>query len=409
MTEKSDQVVFEVTIEKIVPGGKGLSRHEGKVIFVKDGLPGEKLKVKLTKAKKDFAEAEIIEIINPSQDRVKPGCSHYLRCGGCDFQHLKYEAQLASKKLMIEDSLKRIGGIGEVVITIHPSPQWQYRQRARFSKLRDKVGFKANLSNEVIPIDSCPVLIPKLNHILIEGNFQSLPWIATRRKQDTHFKKVSRSNRKTKSDLSLDCAVLSNGETNLVGPGSLDMRVKGKVFKVENSVFFQSNAPILGDLVDWVSEQSKKFATGHLLDCRLAVDLFSGVGFFATFLADHFDKVIAVERNMKCLELARINCPSNVEFYVESVEKWAKSKNSLSVNFLVVDPPREGLDSDLIPVLHQWRPQKWIYVSCNPVTLARDINRIQEFGEYRMTEVKGFDFYPQTSHVEAAAVFELSG
>lgn len=139
---------------------------------------------------------------------------------------------------------------------------------------------------------------------------------------------------------------------------------------------------------------------------NLALDLFSGVGFFAAFLEDKFQQVIAVEQNPHCLKLAAKNCTDKTEFITEDATVWAKDHTHLEVDFLIVDPPRDGLEVEVLEMIQTCQPANWIYVSCNPVTLARDIQRILKSGQYEIDEIRGFDFYPQTSHLEMGVSFK---
>lgn len=372
--------VIEVQIEKLVSGAKGLGFVEGKVCFVQGALVGEIHRVQLTKSKKDFLEGDSIEILQSSPKRVTPHCPHYLKCGGCDFQHISYDDQLQAKESIVLDTLRRMAHWEVESLEIFSSPEWNYRTRARFAmNPSNQLGFRAKQSRDVLAIDNCPVLSEDLNMVLSEP-------------KESLLKKVS-----SKKEL----AIQSNGVRSVCRDESIEIVVQGNIFEVSTDVFFQSNLLILPKLVDWVLEKSES----SKLNC--AVDLFSGVGFFAKFLAEKFTKVIAVERNPQCLELAQRNCPENVDFYTGAAEDWVQDAKVPTIDFLIVDPPREGVDDKVLETIHEWMPKSWVYVSCNPVTLARDLKRINERDKYQVMEMKGFDFYPQTSHLEMAIYFQL--
>jgi 23S rRNA (uracil1939-C5)-methyltransferase len=372
---KFDTYFIEIRIEKLANGAKGLGFHEGKVVFVFGALPGELIRAEVIKEKKDFIEARLDKIIESSPDRIEPKCKHYNECGGCDLQHLSYPVQIQVQKGLLLETLKRVGHQELSDIAIVGSPEWQYRSRARFWQTLTSLGFKSRQSSEVIDLEECPVLTSAIESHMTE--------LKTKNPPQKKSKEISA--------LAYKDRVLIGGE------GTLEIKVLGKSFLVDNQVFFQSNQLILDQLVSWVLHNIPKG--------KYAIDLFSGVGFFASFIAEFFETVFAVERNSKCLQYAQVNCPSNVRFYDDSAEHWIQDHSELSVDFLIVDPPREGLDSSIIDFIHQCSPKTWVYVSCHPVTFARDLKRILAQEIYILGDIQGFDFYPQTSHMELAAKF----
>lgn len=370
--------IIEVFIEKIVPGGKGMGYLDQKVVFVSDALAGEKHRVQLIKDKKDFCEGYSLEVLEPSKDRVKPRCLAYGNCGGCDFQFTYYENQLVLKKQMIKDSFSRLAKLtlGKE-FKIAPSPKvWGYRTRARLSQSASKsiLGFKERKGSKIVNLETCPVLSNEVSRVL----------------------KV----RRNLNPDDVEVSIQSNGKQIVTKPKTpIEIIVQGKTLKATTDVFFQSNLEILPIFLDWILARTP--------NGDLALDLFSGVGFFAVFLEEKFDKVIAVERNKGCLELARENVTDKTEFYTGDVTEWSQLKQSHNVDFLIVDPPREGLDAKVLGQIQKWKPASWIYVSCNPVTLARDTKRVMDAGIYQVKDSQAFDFYPQTSHCEMVIQFSL--
>lgn len=373
---KSKKVIkqVEVQIEKVVQGAKGMGLLEGKVVFVPQALTGETHLVCITKDKKDFMEGYSKAIIKESPLRIQAPCQYYQNCGGCDFQHVNYLDQLSLKKQMIQDTLKRLGKLPEVEFDIVPSTEWEYRSRARVWGLPNKgFGFKVRESSKVQEVDQCMVLTKPINQMIHETPFK-------------HSKVAEVSIQANE-----DGFITNFNET-------INIKVLDKDFHVNTGVFFQSNQLILPELVNWV--------IGKAPSGNLALDLFSGVGFFAAFLENIFQKVIAVEQNPHCLKLATKNCSDKTEFITEDAVIWAKANADLKVDFLVVDPPRDGLGVEILEMIQTCHPTNWVYVSCNPVTLARDIQRILARGQYEIEEIKGFDFYPQTSHLEMGVSFK---
>lgn len=364
----------EVHIEKMVQGAKGMGLIEGKVVFVPQALPGETHLVCITKDKKDFMEGYSKAIIKESPSRIEAPCQYYQKCGGCDFQHVGYPDQLSLKKQMVQDTLKRLGKLPAVDFDIVPSPEFNYRSRARVWGLPNKgFGFKARESSKVQVVDQCMVLSTPINQMIHETQFN-------------HTKVAEVSIQANENSFITDFNEIIN------------IKILDKDFHVNTGVFFQSNQLILPQLVNWVMD---KASSGNL-----ALDLFSGVGFFAAFLEDKFQQVIAVEQNPHCLKLAAKNCTDKTEFITEDATVWAKDHTHLEVDFLIVDPPRDGLEVEVLEMIQTCQPANWIYVSCNPVTLARDIQRILKSGQYEIDEIRGFDFYPQTSHLEMGVSFK---
>jgi 23S rRNA (uracil1939-C5)-methyltransferase len=351
---------MELVLEKWVPGGDCIARKDGKVIFVEGGIPGEKVLVTLTVNKKDFSKAKVVKVLEKSEHRVSPKCRHYSECGGCNLQHISYEHQLFLKEKMLVETLARMGGIElNKSISMFSSRPWGYRNRVRFHQHGKFKGFKEAQRNRIVPIQECPVLTPK--------NLSAL------KKYQGKAKEVS----------------LFDNNNSVYIEGEYKVEILNKVFYLNNKTFFQSNLKPLPELVNWA-------VAGE--NGKLAVDLFSGVGFFASFLEDHFDRVIAVERNDKCLPFAKRNL-SKTEFYTGAVEEWQLPHQIDAIDFLLVDPPREGLEKSVPELLAKWQIPKLVYISCNPVTLARDLKKLIALG-YGLESTAAFDLYPQTQHLE---------
>ncbi|MCK9286324.1 MAG: class I SAM-dependent RNA methyltransferase [Sphaerochaetaceae bacterium] len=381
---------IEVTIEKLIEGGDGLAHYDGKAVFIPQSLPQEKVLASIIEDKSDFSRAIVDEILEPSNYRVDPCCPYYGICGGCDFQHVKASAQAEFKQSLCFENLKRIGqfDIEDADITILPvatGPSLGYRSRIRFHVDVDeqRAGFLAATSNTLVDIDHCPVATERLNRLLGEKRPLLMKAATMRRVQQgwqrrTPFIEVPAFEGDTKVSLS-----------NFI----VHVTVLDKVFAVDSNAFFQTNRFVLPEMVD--------FVRSHAVGNRV-MDLYSGVGLFAAFLEEPGREVIAVERNERALELARKNLSSSTQLYTQSVEHWSRSQNE-SVDTVVVDPPRSGLGGEVVDAISSWEPKVVIYVSCNSVTLARDIKRFAQSG-YKPKLLQVFDVYPQTSHVETVVM-----
>ena len=365
--------ILECTVEKVVSGGFGLSRIDGKVIFIEGALPQEIVKVEVHTIKKDLLWARVIEVIQAHPERRIAPCEFFEKCGGCHLQYATIELQNTIKKSIFEDGLKRIGKLSEYPeIEFVSGPEWAYRSRAKVKiKSPTLYGFSGRESHQFVPIKTCNVLTPRLNTWL-----QNRPQI--------------------KSTPQGDVQAFDNHSKVFAGHHADDFSVvvKNKTFWLNNRVFFQSNLILLEQFIDFAMPPKP---------VNLAIDLYSGVGLFAAFLEDYSEKVIAVEREKECLRLAQKNTSSSkTSFFSGSTEDWIVKNPNLKPDWLIVDPPRAGLDKGVIQQISQWNIDELCYLSCNPDTFARDLNIFKSFG-YEATEIKAFDFYPQTFHLEVGA------
>ncbi len=366
---------IELTVEKMVAKGEALARHEGKVVFVPGAIPGERLLVELTEERRDFSRAKIVELLEPSKERIEPRCPYYGRCGGCDFQFIDNSSQVDFKETIVLENLERIGKIDTSKIDFKGSMvkgEWGYRNRVRFHTQNSKVGFLARQSKTLVPIDHCLVLCDQLNHYLGE-------------KQNELLKQRGRSVNALAGD---DAVTFSRHPVALT--------VGEKVLYCDAKAFFQSNRLILPELVNYVKEA----VTGERI-----LDLYSGVGTFAAFLEGEGREVIAVERDRRCLELAQRNL-KETQFVPLPLEMWVKRGDLPHVDTIVVDPPRVGLEREVLNILTTLGASTIVYVSCDSVTLSRDLRLFATQG-YHTTTLKLFDMYPQTSHIEAVALLKL--
>lgn len=394
---------FTIRVRKLVQGGDGFTlAPDGRAVFIEGALPDELVSCEVTQEKKSFLRAELLEVLEPSPDRVVPVCPYYGVCGGCNLMHLASPIQAAAKRSIVLENLKRIGGIsfddGMIVedSTENNSDNRHlgYRSRVRFhvDARTGAVGFLGAKSNTLVDIRHCPVLVPPLDELL--GARRDTLVQRARDLSSDHRGVQRRGVRKEPSSLYAEVPVLA-GDTELsFGPESVQVTVAGHVFHVDSSVFFQSNRFVLPELISFVIKQ--------VVGPRV-MDLYAGVGTFSSFLEPMDFDVVAVERDPRCLELARRNL-SRTGFFTGDVKHWGAGR-PMTVDTVVVDPPRVGLDSGVPEMIASWRPQRIVYVSCDSVTLARDLQRFVQQG-YIPNSVKVFDFYPQTFHQETVLVLD---
>jgi len=366
--------ITEVTIEKLVAGGEGLGFVDGKAVFVPGTLPGETVSVRLAQQRKDFDRGTLVGVTVRSAGRQDPPCALSGICGGCDWLHITYDEQLAQKAAILREAFRRAGRFSWDQITVHPGPPLGYRSRVQVHRDREgRLGFMAAGSARIVPVNACPISDPAVNGVFAQ------PSLAP-------------------GDLGR-FTVWGHGVTTAV-EGADDERdleavVAGKKVAFSVGCFFQSNLTVLAQLVPFAMED---------LEGRLAADLYCGVGTFGAFLADRFQGVVLVESSSLSMSYARRNVSGDLhQFYPMSVEQWiATSASRGPFDAVVADPPRTGLSPEVRRWLCAAGPARVSYVSCNPVTLARDLGDLTR-GGFVLEDVGLFDFYPQTSHIETVA------
>ena len=375
---------FEVEVERILPGGMGLAHAAGKTMFVSLAAPGDRVRVRIDREQGNVLFASIEEILTPSPVRIEPPCPYFGRCGGCDFQQLTYEAQLAAKAEMIRDCLHRIArldNVPEIVVT--PSPnEWRYRMRATWQIDREErtVGYYERGSRRVCDVADCAVLRPELQAKLE----------AVRATDWSEFP----------TDLKhLDVVAGENGVSFAprfaeFQTSELSLTVAQEVYQYNAESFFQINRSLLGPLVE--------FALGNAAG-ESALDLYSGVGLFTLPLSRRFKHVVAVEANPAAARFARRNLQraglTNTRVVTATVTDWFRNAAAERADFILLDPPRAGAESAVIKGMLDLRPRYISYVSCDPATLARDLRKLIA-GGYTIDSIVGFDLFPQTHHVE---------
>ena len=407
---------LDVCIEKMVQGGEGMARlPDGRVCFVKGALPGEHCRVEITLSKKDFARGFAVEIIEPSPDRVKPRCPLFGRCGGCSLQHLESEKQAEFIERVERENFRRLARTDlPAGFAIHTGNPWGYRNRARVVASRDRAGdreivrfgFREQESNRIAFFKECPVLTPALNAFL-QGPAREI--FTDKRKRFPRELDVNVFDDGT-GKVSFYYAGMPADDFEKCAQGVVD--IGGKKIETDASVFFQSNLSLLPELVQSVRDAvDDGIASGAASDEWL-IDLFSGVGFFAALLQDKFKRITTVERDHGCLVHAKANLESRgdgasapVENVSAPAEEWLRQNVVDKPATLIVDPPRTGLPNEVLEALVASSVNRLIYVSCDPVTLARDYAKLSASG-FTIGKAEGFAFYPQTPHLEMLLVLD---
>ena len=414
---------MQVEIEKLTFGGAGMARANGKVVFVKGGLPGDVLKVKITRDKGSYAEAIIEEVLRTSPERTQAPCPVFGECGGCQLQHLKYPSQLIAKENILRETLERIGGLRGIEIEpIIPSlEEYRYRNRVTlsiwFQKGRYRLGFYEEGSHKRVPIEGCPIAssiineaISRLDKFLSSIDNPRFPLVRIHIASDgtsAHISLVPSSEKDPKRLNGLRDHIkksLEAGSVSVAGYNEeeFEFNQSGLKFYSSPSVFIQSNREINERLVETLVEWSD--LKGH----ERALDLYCGVGNFLLHLAKRAKEVVGVDVSAKAIKLAKkgaeANSITNVNFDCSPSELYAEESLIRGDKFdlVILDPPREGAKG-ILKALGLLSPRKIIYVSCDPPTLARDLKTLTEIG-YNLIKIRPFDMFPQTYHIESLAL-----
>ena len=391
---------IEVTTERLAYGGEAVARYDGLAVFIPFAAPKEKLIVRVTELKKNFARAAIERVVEPSSVRREPPCRYFANCGGCQLQHLSYEAQLESKVGFVRDALKRIGSIDwPHEINIRNGAEFGYRSRAQVTIdwQAHVVGFNRAYSNTVCDVESCPILAPELDHALsslraaVAGADGSAP----------HSLRLSQIEMAAgESSVALEPPLAGLPE------GPLRLTAHDAVYGFGASTFFQSNARLLDDLIEEAVDNCSSGSED------LALDLYAGVGLFTIQMARRFNRVIGVESDTRTAKFALQNIAANeltnVEFHTGSVVDWLKrylDAEQVRPDLVLLDPPRNGA-AESIALIAQLKARRITYVSCDPTTLARDLRLLLDSG-YELTRITAIDLFPQTYHVETVAALRL--
>ena len=377
----------EVQIERILPGGLGLAHAAGQTVLVGLAVPGDRLRVRVDRQRGSVAFASIVEVIEPSLSRVTPRCGYFGRCGGCDFQQLNYETQLAAKVEIILDCLRRIARLdysGDIPII--PSPTaFHYRSSAqwKYDPVTNRVGYFERGSHTICDVVDCPILVPALQNVLT--NLRQRMLDGSLPEEVFEYEAVAGAE-----------GVSIFPAAHLESIREVSRNVGENRYRFSADSFFQTNQELLPSLIDAAMSDAEG---------ETALDLYCGVGLFTLPLSRRFTQVIGVEGNSGAVDYARQNLAgaslSNATIVCATVGSWLR-ENAASiapVDLILLDPPRTGTEKGVIDGILLARPRRISYVSCDPATLARDLRALID-GGYRFDSIVALDMFPQTYHVE---------
>jgi len=452
---------IELSVEKVVYGGRGLAHLNNVAIFVANTVPGDRIIAKVIKIKKNFAEARILEVIEGSPHRIIAPCPYSDYCGGCTWQCIKYEKQLEYKHVLVVDLLNHIGKITD--FTMHPPlaspPIFEYRNKMEFSfsdkrwllpnerdEKKDNNRFALGLHvpgtfDKIIDIEGCLLQKEKGNEILREAKRyireSGIPvyglkthhgfwrylmlrhsyffdeWmvnIITSEERDTPIQALASILRNRFKEI---VSIVNNINTRkggtavgeweriVVGKGNIKDKIGPLTFEISANSFFQTNT----SMAERLYQSVKGFAS--LTGKETVLDLYSGIGTISIFLASQAERIIGVDISNAAIANAKRNCQlngiDNCEFLCGDVKMYL-SHCSIQPDLLIADPPRVGMQREVIDRILRLLPKRIIYISCNPSTLARDIALLKE--GYKVEEVQPVDLFPNTYHIESVARLE---
>jgi tRNA/tmRNA/rRNA uracil-C5-methylase (TrmA/RlmC/RlmD family) len=349
----------ELLITDVAFGGKGVARANGKAVFVPYVIDGETVSASITREHKKFLEAELERIVTASPHRVQPRCPYFGRCGGCVYQHIDYEHQLALKWRQVKETLRRIGGLKEPPMRpfIPASVEYEYRNRITVHVRDGVIGFFRRESNKLLDIERCPIALNEVNAQLAE--------LRGSRPRDGHYTLRARA-----------------------GP----------------RVFTQANDSVSSAMLDLV-DRLLTSATGTLIDA------YCGAGFFSKRLRARFGRVIGIDWDQHAIAVAREDANENEVYVAGDVEAELRERLQSAARTsqvggiaVIIDPPAPGLSKMILETLIEHQPTHLVYVSCNPATLARDLAALKK--SFGIDSVTPLDMFPQTAEVEVVA--ELS-
>lgn len=461
--KKNDELILEIV--DMGSEGEGIGRADGYALFVKGALPGEVIRARIMKTRKNFGYARMVEIIQPSPDRVEPACPVARQCGGCQLQHCSYERQLQWKQEKIMNCLRRIGdlnvrlpeGAGDGSVIMEPilgmKEPYHYRNKAQFPVGYDRdgklvAGFYAERTHQVIPQTDCliqhscsRIILDTIlafmeqyqisayqeeahsglvRHILIrvgKATGQVMVCLIINGKEIPHAEELIRRLQECKIEGNITSICLNRNEdrTNrilgdeivpLYGQTYIEDCIGAIRYRISPLSFYQVNP----DQTVRLYETALEYA--DLQGGETVWDLYCGIGTISLFLSQKADRVCGVEIVPQAVENARENAKlnkiSNVEFYTGAAEEvvpyqYEKSRGELHADVVVVDPPRKGCDEKLLETVVRMEPEKIVYISCDPATLARDLKYLCGQG-YALKRVRGCDMFGMSYHVETVCL-----
>lgn len=409
-----DNKIFDVVVEKFAYGGECFGRlDDGRAVFVPFCLPGEKVRVEVVEEKKGFVRAKLIEVIEPSSNRIEPFCKHFSECGGCHYQHMSYADQLLAKQLVVEDAFSRIANFDFVPMrSIIPSSiQKNYRNTIQMHPTWDGfLGYQAWRSNDVIETKECFLPMPAIDDLwrnLQIPEEEQINRVSFKQNNYSDSMLILESENSDIPEFSADLPVSvvyihPKGGRVLSGNNYLVYEVLDQAFQVTADSFFQVNFAGAEKMVECVQDVVKSYF-GNRTDL-VVFDVYCGVGLFSKFLAPFSKELIGIELSESACEDFSVNLDEfdNVSIYQDKAER-ALPNIEVRPDLILVDPPRAGLGRYALEAIVEKAPEVLVYISCDPSTLARDVRKLVDAG-FLLESVTPLDMFPHTYHIESVVI-----
>lgn len=388
-------------IEKLDNFGRGITYINDKICFVDNALPNEKVEIEITKEKKKYLEAKIIKILEKSEDRIKPLCSYSNECGGCNLSHLSYEKENDFKYNKVKDLIKKFINEDIELKGIVYDKEYEYRNKIVLHGNNNVSGQYKKYSNDIVNIDKCLLVNNRINEIikLLKSNSIEEATIKTSNDLSNTLLNV-KGNIKNIDELKskVDVLIINN---KLLSPNkSIISNIGNNKYYLSSNSFFQVNRFLTESLYNEVLNIVKTINPCEVLD------LYCGTGTIGIYISNYCRKIVGVDYNKSNIEDANknkeLNNCNNISFICNKVENIID--NYKDIDLIIVDPPRSGLDDHTRDILKKMMSKTIIYVSCDPVTLMRDLKDLKE--KYNIKYIKPFNMFPRTYHVECISVLE---
>lgn len=415
---------LEGEISSFAFGGKGILRtQEGMVVFVPFTAPGEKITYTIAKKKKHYAEGQLLKVLQPSKHRIKPLCPYFLKCGGCQLQHLDYPYQMLLKQQTVQEALSRV--YPHVEVAASPSKQqWNYRRRVHLTLKASKQGFEAGYIGEdnqsLVTVQECPIFLPSQHPLIpliaamakkLHADPENSGKVALIKLHEEkflahfHFKRLPKNSEEiAKEFLQAPLAGIlfsAPGKEIRCGEESLLFTIDNFSFKYTPRAFIQNHPDESLLIYQTIQQEIKAFKP------RVLLDLYSGIGVASILAAPHTHSIEAIEANKEAVSLAKqnavINSCKNIRFHQGLVEEKISQALTKKPDMAISNPPREGMERTACEKLAGSSIQRLLYISCHPATLARDLHLFKEKG-FDLSQAQAFDMFPQTGHIETLVI-----
>ena len=398
---------MEVKILRLNNEGEGIASIDGKLCFIKGALPDEIVDIEIIEDKGNYFIGKLLNVVTPSENRVIPKCPYYDKCGGCELMHQVNNKNLEFKQDKVKGIFKKICGF-DINPEIYSFNELNYRNKVTLKVNNNELGYYEEKTHNIVDIDKCLLLDEKINEVITilrsfiqnkEHNANEIMIRSISNEIMISFDNLNPIYKEELLSLLPSVSIYINGE-HVSGNKQLIEIIGDYKFYVSPESFFQVNTVTFKELY--------KYVISKLDNEEIALDLYSGTGTISILMSEYFNKVYGIEVSHSSIEDAnenlKLNEITNVEFIEGKVEDKIDLLKELKVDTVIMDPPRSGSDNKSLISIMKINPKKIIYISCNPVTLARDYNVLKE--QYSLKSIDLFDMFPQTSHIESLLVLE---